>query len=217
MFFRNRADAGKRLAEKLMQYADRSDTLVLALPRGGVPVAYYIAKALHAPLDVLIVRKLGVPGHGELAMGAVASPGHYVVDARLVSQLGITPQEFNRVLRRERDEIVRRTREYRDGWPAPDAEGRIVIVVDDGLATGSTMTVAVQALRSTNCEKIIVAVPVASPEGWAMVEREADEVVALDTPEDFRAVGNFYEDFTQTTDAEVRRYLAEWHPVKLAG
>jgi putative phosphoribosyl transferase len=211
--FRDRADAGRRLAEELVAYAARPDVLVLALPRGGVPVAFEVAQALEAPLDVLVVRKLGVPGHEELAMGAVASGGAWVLNDDVVRALGIPGHLLKEVTARELRELQRRERNYRDDRPAPDVHGKVVILVDDGLATGSTMRAAVAALRRLDPARIIVAVPVGAPATCAEIGREADECVCCIQPDPFYAVGVWYEDFSQTTDEEVRDLLQradEW-------
>jgi erythromycin esterase-like protein/predicted phosphoribosyltransferase len=207
--FRDRREAGRLLAEKLADYADRSDVLVLALPRGGVPVAYEVARALGAPLDVFVVRKLGVPGYEELAMGAVATGGVRVLNEQLVERLGIPEQMIDAVAARERQELARRERLYRGGRPPPDVRGRTVILVDDGLATGATMHAAIQALRQQNPARIVVAVPTASPETCEEMKAKADDVICGITPEPFHAVGRWYRDFSQTTDEEVRLLLAQ--------
>ena len=196
------------LAQVLVGYANRSDVIVLALPRGGVPVAYEVAKALHAPLDVFVVRKLGVPGHEEYAMGAIASGGVRVLNDEVVRRLGIPDAAVDAVTRYEQGELERRERLYRAGRPPPDARGRTVILVDDGLATGSTMLAAVRALRAQQPARIVVAVPTAAAETCAQLRSEADEVVCATTPEPFRAVGMWYDDFSQTSDEEVRELLA---------
>jgi predicted phosphoribosyltransferase len=208
MLFRDRADAGRFLATKLMTYANRPDVLVLALPRGGVPVAYEVARTLRAPLDVFLVRKLGVPGHEELAMGALATGGLRVLNEDVVQALGIPEEVIASVVARERQELERRERLYRDDRPAPEVRGRVVILVDDGLATGSTMRAAVAALRQQRPARIVVAVPVGSPETCAELNAEADEAVCARTPEPFYAVGLWYDDFAQTTDDEVHDLLA---------
>jgi putative phosphoribosyl transferase len=205
--FRDRVDAGQALATHLRKYAARPDVLVLALPRGGVPVAYEVAKALGAPLDVFIVRKLGVPGHEEYAMGAVASGGIRVVSDEVVRGLGLTQADVDRVAARETAELTRRERLYRGNRPEPDLSGRTVILVDDGLATGSTMKAAVKALCAKKPTAIVVAVPIAAPETCRELEPVVDEVVCAVTPDPFHAVGLWYHDFTQTTDAEVRDLL----------
>lgn len=205
--FMDRTDAGRRLAAALSRYAHRADVLVLALPRGGVPVAFEVARALDVPLDVFIVRKLGIPGHEELAMGAIASGGVRLVDEDIVRQLRIGEQDIEAVAKAEQTELERRERVYRGARPLPDVAGRTVILVDDGLATGATMRVAVAALRQEHPARIVVAVPVAPPETCDMLRREADEVVCAVTPEPFYAVGLWYEDFTQTKDEEVHELL----------
>ena len=206
--FRNRTDAGRQLAEKLAAYANRPDVLVLALPRGGVPVAFEVARAFGAPLDVFLVRKLGVPGYEELAMGAVATGGVRVLNDEIVRGLGISEHEIDAVVARELHEVARRERLYRGDRPLPDIAGRTVILVDDGLATGATMRAAIQALRQQQPARIVVAVPTASPDTCEALKAEADDVVCAMTPEPFLAVGHWYEDFTQTTDDEVRELLA---------
>ena len=206
--FRDRRDAGRLLAEKLAAYATRPDVLVLALPRGGVPVAYEVARRLGAPLDVFVVRKLGVPGHEELAMGAVATGGVRVLNDQLVEQLGIPDQMIDAVAARERQELARRERLYRGGRPPPDVRGRTVILVDDGLATGATMYAAIEALRKQNPGRIVVAVPTASPETCEEMKVKADHVICAITPDPFQAVGRWYQDFSQTSDEEVADLLA---------
>jgi erythromycin esterase-like protein/predicted phosphoribosyltransferase len=206
--FRDRREAGRLLATRLTHYANRPDVLVLALPRGGVPVAYEVASALGAPLDVFVVRKLGVPGYEELAMGAVATGGVRVLNDRLVNRLGIPDDMIDAVAAREQQELARRERLYRDGRPPPDVRGRTVILVDDGLATGATMHAAIQALRQQNPARIVVAVPTASSETCEEMKAEVDEVICAITPEPFEAVGLWYRDFSQTTDEEVRALLA---------
>jgi putative phosphoribosyl transferase len=208
MYFRDRRDAGRRLAELLRSYANRADVLVLALPRGGVPVGYELARALGAPLDVFLVRKLGVPGQEELALGAVASGGVRVLNADVVEQLDIPPAAIDRLAAEAQRELERREQRLRDGRPAPEVRGRTVILVDDGLATGSTMRAAARALRQRGPAKLVVAVPTAAAETCAALRSEVDEVVCAITPEPFYAVGLWYEDFSQTTDQEVRDLLA---------
>lgn len=204
MQFRNRTDAGRQLGEALQpRYGDRGDVLVLALPRGGVPVASEVARKLHAPLDIFVVRKLGVPGHEELAMGAIATGGAIVFNEEVVRNLGIPRYAIERVIERERAELDRRERDYRGDRPAPDIEGRTVIVVDDGLATGATMHAAVQAVRALKPAAIVVAVPAAASSTCSRLRAFADDVVCLITPEPFYAVSAWYEDFSQTTDEEV--------------
>jgi predicted phosphoribosyltransferase len=206
--FRDRSEAGWLLAAKLAEYADRPDVLVLALPRGGVPVGYQVASALHAPMDVFIVRKLGVPGHEEFAMGAVATGGLRVINDQVVRTLGIPDYVIDAVATWEQQELERRERLYRGDRPPPDVRGKIVILVDDGLATGSTMLAAVQALRRQGLARTVVAVPVASRDTCELLKTEVHEVVCAVTPEPFYAVGLWYQDFSQTTDEEVRELLA---------
>jgi predicted phosphoribosyltransferase len=196
------------LGQELSVYANRDDVIVLALPRGGVPVAFDVAHALHAPLDVFVVRKLGVPGHEELAMGAIASGRVLVVEPSVVEDLAIPMEVVLDVAAREEQERLRREREYRGDRPAPDVRGRTVILVDDGLATGSTMRAAVAAMRKLQPAKIVVAVPVAVRSTCEELAEEVDEVVCARTPEPFYAVGEWYADFSQTTDEEVRDLLA---------
>lgn len=206
--FADRAAAGRELAELLRQYAGRNDAVVLALPRGGVPVAYEVARQLRLQLDVVLVRKLGVPGREELAMGAIATPGYTYLDRWLLNRLEISQDEVDTVVARERRELERREHAYRDDRPPPVVRDRIVICVDDGLATGATMRAAVGALRAGHPAKIVVAVPVASASIAAELRKVADEVVAARLPETFRAVSLWYENFSQTSDAEVRELLA---------
>jgi putative phosphoribosyl transferase len=201
--FADRAEAGRHLAAALGEFNGRADVLVLALPRGGVPVAFEVARALDVPLDVFIVRKLGVPGHEEFAMGAIATGGVQLVDDAVVRQLGLNDRDIQRVAAAERRELDRRARQYRGDRPLPDIASRTVILVDDGLATGSSMRVAVAALRQEHPSRIVVAVPIAPAETCDALRREADEVVCAVTPEPFHAVGVWYDDFRQTTDEEV--------------
>lgn len=212
MRFQNRQDAGRQLGRALSRYASRSDVLILALPRGGVPVAYEVATALAAPLDLCLVRKLGVPGHDELAMGAVAAGGIEVLHHDLIRDLGVPAMLVAQVAARERLELERRDRLYRAGRPPAPVKARIVIVVDDGLATGATMQAAVIALRQQGPARIVVAVPVGARESCEYLGKVADEVVCLSMPEPFQAVGLWYEDFSQTTDEEVRSLLAAATP-----
>jgi predicted phosphoribosyltransferase len=203
MRFRDRADGGHQLARLLAQYADREDVIVLALPRGGVPVAFEIARSLHAPLDVFLVRKLGVPGHDELAMGAIASGGVRVLSHDTISQLGVSADAVDAVTRREGAELDRRDRLYRGDRPKAALAGRIVILVDDGLATGSTMEAAILAVRQSAPARIVVAVPVGAAETCERLRTIADDVVCAYAPDYFQAVGLWYERFDQTTDEEV--------------
>lgn len=209
--FRNRIEAGQLLAQRLMNYANRSDVLVLALPRGGVPVGYEVARALNAPLDVLVVRKLGVPEQEELAMGAIGSGGVCVLNRRVVETLGIPDEVIDAVAAREQHELERRERAYRDDRPVLDVSGRTVILVDDGMATGSTMKAAVEVLRLLGARDIVVATPTAAGSTAREIERDVDAFVAVMTPEDFPSVGQWYDDFSQTTDREVRDLLRRAH------
>jgi putative phosphoribosyl transferase len=204
---KDRPDAGRLLAKHLTAYMGRRDVVVLALPRGGVPVAYEVARALVAPLDVFLVRKLGVPGHEEYAMGAIAPGGVVLINQDVVRVLGIPPHVIETVVQRERQELARREQLYRDSRPPPDVTGKTVILVDDGLATGSTMRAAVAALRARKPASIVVAVPLAAPSSCQEMDEVADDVVCALTPEPFHAVGLWYEDFSQTTDDEVRALI----------
>jgi len=195
------------LAEKLVQYAGRDDVIVLGLPRGGVPVAYEVATRLGAPLDVFIVRKLGVPGFEELAAGAIASGGVRVLNEDVMRAIPHAGEAIEAVTRKETAELERREHEYRDGRPAPELRDRVVILIDDGLATGATMRAAVKALRQSGAANIVVAVPVGPPDTCREIEQEADEIICLSTPEFFQAVGQYYEDFSQTSDDDVRELL----------
>jgi predicted phosphoribosyltransferase len=206
--FRDRREAGRSLATELTSYANRPDVVVLALPRGGVPVAYEVARALAAPFDVFLVRKLGVPGHEELAMGAVATGGVRVLNREIVEALNLPEPVIDRVAAQELEELRRRERLYRGDRPSPELAGHCVILVDDGLATGATMRAAIQGLRQQQPARIVVAVPTASPDTCEPLRVEADEVVCAMTPEPFFAVGHWYDDFSQTTDDEVRELLA---------
>jgi predicted phosphoribosyltransferase len=207
--FQNRRDAGRTLAAALRKYAGRDDVVVLALPRGGVPVAYEVARALGVPLDLFLVRKLGTPGHRELAMGAIASGGVRVLNDDVVRWYGIPKDAIEAVAREEERELVRREQAYREGRESVSIEGRVAILVDDGLATGSTMRAAVKAVRQLGPSAIVVAVPVGARETCDELSAIADEVVCLRTPEPFSAVGQWYLDFDQTTDEEVRRLLSD--------
>jgi putative phosphoribosyl transferase len=207
--FANRREAGRALAHSLRALADDPDALVLALPRGGVPIGYEIARALHLPLDVFIVRKLGVPRYEELAMGAIASGGARILNEDVIRRLRISPQEVDAVAAREELELERREREYRGDLPPLEVEGKNIILVDDGLATGATMRAAIQALRQKNAAQIVVAVPVGASDTCERVADEADQVICEMQPADFNAVGAWYEDFSQTSDAEVSELLSE--------
>ena len=206
--FVDRADAGRRLAEKLGKYAGRPDVIVLGLPRGGVPVAYEVAKRLHAPLDVFIVRKLGVPGFEELAAGAIASGGVRVLNPDVMRAIPYADEAIEAVTAKETSELERREQIYREGRPPPELCDRVVILVDDGLATGATMRAAVKALRERGTAKIVVAVPVGPPDTCRELAQESDETVCLSTPIFFQAVGQYYEDFSQTSDDDVRELLS---------
>ncbi len=205
--FHDRSDAGRKLAEELAEYRDRADVLVLALPRGGVPVAFEVARAINAPLDVFMVRKLGVPGHEELAMGAIASGGVRVLDEALLKGLGISDDAVASVSERERSELDRREQLYRQGRSAPDVDGKTVIVIDDGMATGSTMRAAIEALKTLGPAEIVVAVPTAAAATCGLIEEEVDRAFFVMTPDPFYAVGVWYKRFTPTTDDEVIELL----------
>jgi putative phosphoribosyl transferase len=206
--FANRTEAGRQLAEKLEKYAGRDDVIVLGLPRGGVPVAYEVAKRLRAPLDVFIVRKLGVPGFEELAAGAIASGGVRVLNEDVMRAIRYADEAIEAVTAKETTELERREQLYREGRLPPELRGRIAILVDDGLATGATMRAAVKALRQRGTAKIVVAVPVGPPDTCHELAEEADETICLSTPVFFQAVGQYYEDFSQTSDDDVRELLA---------
>jgi putative phosphoribosyl transferase len=211
MVFQDRRDAGRRLASALGKYAGRPDVLVLALPRGGVPVGFEVAAALGAPLDVFVVRKLGVPGHEELALGAMASGGVVVFNENITAELDLPQHALDEVIRRETKELARREGLYRGGRPALDVRRRTVILVDDGLATGASMRAAVSALKAAGPARVVVAVPIASPETCAELGEEVDDIVCAVTPVPFYAVGRWYEDFTPTPDDEVRALLSAAH------
>jgi predicted phosphoribosyltransferase len=207
-YFLDRVDAGRRLAAALSHYANKPDLLILALPRGGVPVAYEVARELRAPLDVFLVRKLGFPGHPELAMGAIATGGVRILDEYLIETYGVPEDAIEYVTEMEQRELERREKLYRDGRPAPVVRDHTVILIDDGLATGSTMRAAVEALRQEGARKIVVAVPIAPVDTCEAMRKEVDEIVCAVTPEPFRAVGIWYADFSETSDDEVREILA---------
>jgi predicted phosphoribosyltransferase len=207
MFFVDRRDAGRQLALRLAGYAGREDVLVLALPRGGVPVAYEVAEVLDAPLDVFVVRKLGVPGHEELAMGAIASGGVVVLNEDVIEALQIPQEIIDAVAAREREEMLRREQAYRDDRPAPEIRGHCVILIDDGLATGASMFSAVESARQQGPSRVVVAVPVAAVQTAERLNAEVDEFIAVRTPTPFYGVGQWYDDFSQTSDEEVRKLL----------
>lgn len=206
--FRDRRDAGRKLAQELMSYANRPDVLVLALPRGGVPVAFEVAQALGAPLDIFLVRKLGVPGHEELAMGAIASGGVRVLNDTVVDALNIPDRLIDAVAEKEQQELERRERAYRGDRPKPEVGGKTVILVDDGLATGASMRAAIEGLRTKEPASIVMAVPTASPETCEAFADTVEDVVCAETPQPFYGVGFWYQDFSQTTDEEVGTLLA---------
>jgi putative phosphoribosyl transferase len=213
--FKNRLHAGELLATRLGAFARRPDVIVLALPRGGVPVGFAVAKALQVALDVFVVRKLGIPGHEEYAMGAIASDGEYMLNQEVVQRFRIPIEAIEATARRETLELERREQRYRAARPSLQLRGCTVILVDDGLATGATMKVAVKAVRKRDPASVIVAVPVGAPEVCHDMQREADEVICYCTPDAFYAVGLWYEDFSQTSDEEVEKLLEvarQWHP-----
>jgi predicted phosphoribosyltransferase len=215
MTFQDRTHAGQYLADKLRSYRDRDDVLVLGLPRGGVPVAFEVAKALQAPLDVFLVRKLGLPGHEELAMGAIASGGIRVLNEDVVGRMRVPPEVVDRVAAQEERELQRREREYRNGRPALEVADHVVLIIDDGLATGASMRAAALALRQQHPRRLVVAVPVGARTTCNEFRKEVDETVCAIQPEDFYAVGAWYEDFSQTSDSEVKRLLEaadRWTP-----
>ena len=207
MVFQDRSYAGMELAKALSVYSGKEDTLILALPRGGVPVAFEIAQRLNLPLDVLLVRKLGIPGHEELAMGAIAEDGILYINQKIVDQLGISPVVIESVITKETEELNRRGQRYRHDRPAPHLKGKTIIIVDDGLATGATMRAAVKALNQADIKRLIVAVPVGASDTCRELRVEADEVICLDSPDPFYGVGAWYKDFSQTSDQEVENLL----------
>jgi predicted phosphoribosyltransferase len=207
--FRDRRDAGRKLAHKLIDYTGHDDVIVLALPRGGVPVAYEVALALKAPLDIFIVRKLGLPGYEEVAIGAIASGGVRVLNRDIVRYFNIPEALIDAVAQRELQELERRARAYRGNRPPPDVNGRTVILIDDGLATGASMRAAVAGLRNHKPARIVVAVPTAASEICESFEPEVDKIVCATTPEPFYGVSRWYENFSQTTDEEVKMLLEE--------
>ena len=205
--FKDRCEAGRVLARELKHYRNQRDTAVLALPRGGVPVGFEVARFLDAPLDIFLVRKLGVPGQEELALGAIASGGVRVINNDVLQMTGITENVIDAIARREQQELQRREREYRDGRTAIPLQGCVAILVDDGLATGATMLAACRSVRQLEPRKVVVAVPVAAAETCTAFRSEVDEIVCAETPDPFRAVGLWYDDFSQTTDEQVRDLL----------
>ena len=210
--FRDREEAGELLAEKLMAYAKTPDLIVLALPRGGVPVGAQVARKLDAPFDVFVVRKLGLPGHPELAMGAIASGGVRVLNGDVINALRVPPEIVDAVAAEEFQELRRREQSYRDDLPPPAVEGKTVIVVDDGIATGATMVAAISALRQLHAGRVVVAAPTIARSIYQQLRKVADDVVAVIMPEEFYGVGQWYADFSQTSDEEVQQWLAERRP-----
>jgi putative phosphoribosyl transferase len=207
--FQDRYEAGEFLAEQLTEYANKPDVIVLALPRGGVPVAAQVARRLNVPLDVFVVRKLGLPGYPELAMGAIASGGVRVFNGDVINSLRVPDEVINSVTAEEFQELQRRERLYRDDLPSPEVEGKTVIIIDDGIATGSTMVAAISALRQLNAKRIIVATPTVASAIYDELQKYADDIMAVLVPTEFYGVGQWYEDFSQTTDEEVRALLAQ--------
>lgn len=208
-YFLDRRDAGRKLAQLIANKGIKDHLLVLGLPRGGVPVAYEVARKLEAPLDVWLVRKLGLPGHEELAMGAIASGGAKIMNEDVVRSMGVQPESIDEVVVKEYQELKRRKKEYRGDRPLPEIKGKAVIVIDDGLATGASMRAALKDLKSQDAARLIVAVPVGAPEVCRALSRDAHEVICLLQPRFFNAVGNWYQKFTQTTDQEVRDLLSQ--------
>ncbi|MFE4106065.1 phosphoribosyltransferase [Almyronema epifaneia] len=207
--FHNRTDAGRQLAQKLLSYAKRPDVIVLALPRGGVPVAYEVATVLQVPLDLCLVRKLGVPNHAELAMGAIARPDIRVLNSDIIASLNVSPQAIAQVTQQEEQELQRRDRCYRGQRPSPCLRDRTVILIDDGIATGSTLSAAIAALKQQAPARIVVAVPVAPASTAALIEQVVDQLVCLQLPENLYSISLWYEDFSQTSDDEVKQLLAK--------
>jgi putative phosphoribosyl transferase len=205
--FRDRVEAGQLLAEKLMSFKGRKDAIILALPRGGVPVGYEIAQALEIPLDIFLVRKLGVPWHEELAFGAIALGGGKVFNQQIITMLGLTQPVIDEVIHHEQQVLIERNEKYRGNRPLPDFKNRTVIVVDDGIATGATLQAAVMAIRQLGCRQLVTAVPVAPLEAEAQFKPLVDQFVCLETPAELFAIGSWYADFSQTTDEEVYRLL----------
>jgi putative phosphoribosyl transferase len=207
MIFRNRADAGRRLVSRLQKYANRDDVIVLGVPRGGIPVAFEVATALNLPLDIFVLRKLGVPGHEELAFGAIGSGGVRVLNTGVLEQLGISDLDVAAVTRTEKEELERRERLYRGNRPPLDVHGQTVILIDDGIATGASLMAAIHALRQMKPAKVVVAIPVAPQATCYRLLREVDQLVCVEMPEPFYGVGHFYEDFSQVSDEEVNELL----------
>jgi predicted phosphoribosyltransferase len=212
--FKDRQDGGRKLAEKMHNYAGNPEVVVLGLPRGGVVVACEVAKALKVPMDVFLVRKLGAPGYSELAMGAIASGGVRVLNSRVIEGLGIRQSDIDAKTAVEEKELTRRETAYRGNKPPLNLENRTVILVDDGLATGATMLAAVRAARAGNARRVIVAVPVAAPDSLETIQQEADDAICLMAPPSFQAVGQWYEEFGQTSDEEVCELLAHAKPIR---
>lgn len=207
MIFTNRTEAGRELARLLTRYANRPDVIVLGVPRGGIPVAFEVATTLRVPLDIFVLRKLGVPGHEELAFGAIASGGVRVLDSDVINSLGLSQLDIETVTAAEKQELKRRERIYRGGRSALDLQGLVVILVDDGIATGSSIRAAIRAIRQMNPARIVVATPVAPDSTCIRLRSEVDELVCAETPEYFYGVGQFYEDFSQVSDEEVTELL----------
>jgi len=207
MIFTNRKEAGIELARLLTRYASRPDVIVLGVPRGGVPVAFEVAAALRAPLDIFVLRKLGVPGHEELAFGAIASRGIRILDSDVINGLGLSQLDIELVTAEEKQELQRRELTYRGGRPALDVQGFVVILVDDGIATGSSIRAAIRAIRQMNPARIVIATPVAPASTCNRLRSEVDELVCAETPEYFYGVGQFYEDFSQVSDEDVKELL----------
>lgn len=209
--FANRREAGKQLTRKLSNYKGRADVIVLALPRGGVPVGYEVALELHAPLDIFLVRKLGLPGREELAIGAIASGGIRILNRDIINAVGLNQTMIDLVMKQESRELQRREEQYRGDRPAPDLQDRTVILIDDGLATGASMLAAVQGVRAQNPGQIVVAVPAAAPQAIDLLHPNVDDVVYIIAPDPFEGVGKWYDDFSQTTDEEVKSLLEAAH------
>lgn len=207
--FHDRNDAGRELANKLIAYTNKPNVLVLGLPRGGVPVAFAVAEKLHAPLDIFIVRKLGVPDYEELAMGALAQGNITIFNQEIVNSMRISQSAINAVIAKEAEELARRNQEYRQNKPFPEITGKIIILIDDGLATGATMRAAITAIKKMHPEKLIVAIPVAAADSYKAIKELVDEIICLEIPEPFYAVGSWYVDFSQTTDGEVIALLKQ--------